>query len=719
MTDPIDRVRAALAGSYAIVREVGQGGMATVYLANDLKHDREVALKVLRPELAAAMGADRFLREIRIVAQLSHPHILPLHDSGEADGLLFYVMPFVDGESLREKLQRDGAFTVHETVRILREVADALAYAHGRGIVHRDIKPDNVMLSRRHAIVTDFGVAKAVSEASDRQLTTVGVALGTPAYMSPEQATGEDDIDHRSDIYSLGALGYEMLAGAPPFGGPTPQAVVAKHFTEPVPSLRAARGELPESVEQLVQRTLAKSADDRFATGAELIDAITAVGSGAALTAAAASPPRSRSVAVLPFRSVSVDPENEIFADGIAEEISSALTRLGSLRVAARTSAFAYKGTGLDVRRIGRELGVDHVLEGSVRKSGRRLRVTAQMVGVGDGYQLWSERYDREMDDIFAIQDDIAGSVVEALRIVLTQEERRVIAAIPAAEIRAYEYYLRGRQQAHRLRREGYEAALKLYARAVEFDPGYAPAYAGMAECYTWLYLYLDASEQNLRLADEASARALELGPDSAEAHAARGIVISLGRRFEAARGEFETALRLAPGLYEAHYLYARACFAEGLLAEAAEQFERASALRPEDYVAPSLLATVYDALGERGKGDETRRRAVAAGRRQLELYPQDTRALYLGAGDLRRLGEEAEAVEWAARALAAAGDDPSAHYNLACFYALGGDAERAFGNLERAVELGYAHRGWVEHDEDLASLRESPRFAALLARLR
>jgi serine/threonine-protein kinase len=456
VTDPIDRVRAALAGSYAIVREVGQGGMATVYLANDLKHDREVALKVLRPELAAAMGADRFLREIRIVAQLSHPHILPLHDSGEADGLLFYVMPFVDGESLREKLQRDGAFTVHETVRILREVADALAYAHGRGIVHRDIKPDNVMLSRRHAIVTDFGVAKAVSEASDRQLTTVGVALGTPAYMSPEQATGEDDIDHRSDIYSLGVLGYEMLAGAPPFERPTPRAVLSAHVLDRPDVITTKRGEVPPVLAELIMRCLNKQRDDRWQSADHLLPLLEAAGTtsggmtpthtrpldaatirrgsrrrflgaaaGTAIVALAGfgiwttlsgdSLPGPDRIAVLPINDRSGS-DAELVAY-LHDQLNVALGQATGLTVTPSSAIEPYRSQPKPSAEIARDLRVGALVEGNVFRVEDRIRISLQLTDPHSIAQLWSDSFEIDLSrPLFEAVDTVVEQIVQGIR---------------------------------------------------------------------------------------------------------------------------------------------------------------------------------------------------------------------------------------------------------------------------------------------------------------
>src|SRR3989454_9276198 len=338
MSGVLDRLRETLAERYAIEREIGRGGMATVYVAQDLKHHRPVAVKVLHPDLAANLGPERFLREIQIAARLQHPHILPLYDSGQGAGLLYYVMPYVEGESLRRRLEREKRLPVDDALEIARAVAAALDYAHRHHVVHRDIKPENVMLHEGEAMVTDFGIAKAVSPAAATSLTQTGMAVGTPAYMSPEQASGEIELDGRSDVYSLGCLVFEMLAARTPYTGPTAQAIIAHAFTDPVPALRAFREAVPEWVEHAVAKALAKDPADRYATAAQFGQAlsgsdVTSPPGGTVTTATAA-----KSIAVLPFVNMSADRENEYFSDGIAEEIINALTKVQALRVASRTS---------------------------------------------------------------------------------------------------------------------------------------------------------------------------------------------------------------------------------------------------------------------------------------------------------------------------------------------------------------------------------------------
>jgi serine/threonine-protein kinase len=392
---PIQRLRDSLAHAYTIDRELGRGGMASVFLAQDRKHDRWVAIKVLHPELAASMGPDRFLQEITLAARLNHPHILPLFDSGNADGLLYYVMPYVEGESLRERLDREQQLPVDETIRHGRAIASALDYANRQGIIHRDIKPENVMLYEGEAMVMDFGIAKALSAAGSEALVTqAGMMVGTPAYVSPEQASGEHNLDGRSDQYSLACMLYEMLSGERPFAAPTTQAMLTKRLTETPKPLRATRAAVPESIERAIAKGMSTNASARFPTTGQFGQAL-ASGSLSTPSDTAALPQAvvsaAKSVAVLPFANMSADVENEYFTDGMAEEIINALSKIQALRVASRTSSFAFKGKNEDIGEIGRKLKVSTVLEGSVRKMGNRLRITAQLVNVADGYHLWSD----------------------------------------------------------------------------------------------------------------------------------------------------------------------------------------------------------------------------------------------------------------------------------------------------------------------------------------
>ena len=451
MTEPLERLTAALGDRYAIEREVGSGGMATVYLARDLKHDRLVALKVLKPELAATLGPDRFPREIRILAKLQHPNVLPLHDSGESSGYLYYVMPFVEGESLRERLSRDGQLPVHDAVRILREVADALAYAHAHGVMHRDIKPDNVMISGRHALVTDFGVAKAVSDAGGEKLTTVGVAVGTPTYMSPEQATGDLHIDHRSDIYALGVLGYELLTGSPPFVAASAQGVLSAQVLErPVPIIER-RPVVPQALSDLLMRCLEKDPADRWQSAEEVLQALEtmatpsggitpththpttaakaprgmsrrawiagaavlllAVGGGAsALLFGAHGSGRIERVGVLPIQDISG--EDSVFVRALQDAVSTGIAQLGTVGVAPVSDMTRVASGSIPDAEVAKQLKLDALVVASVFRAGTVMRITVQFSDPVTTRSLWSDTYERDVSDVLAAQGDIVHRIV-------------------------------------------------------------------------------------------------------------------------------------------------------------------------------------------------------------------------------------------------------------------------------------------------------------------
>ena len=550
-----ERLTAALAERYRVERELGRGGMATVYLAEDLKHHRQVALKVLKRELAAALGPERFLREIEIAARLTHPHIVPLYDSGEADGLLYYVMPFVEGESLRDRLERQKQLSLHETVEITRAVADALSYAHSMGIVHRDIKPENILFEAGHAVVTDFGIARAITEAGGEHLTETGIAVGTPAYMSPEQAAGARELDARSDIYALGCVFYELLAGQPPFTGPSAQAVLARHSLDPVPRLRTVRETVPEALEAVVLRALAKVPADRFATAREFAEAleesarvaevtgplrsirrrraiplavavaiaVVGVGGWWALARPGAERGRIESLAVLPLKNLMGDPEQEYFVEGMHEALITELSRISALKVISRTSTMRYRDTDKPLPQVARELNVDGVIEGSVLREGDRVRITVQLIEGRSDRHVWAETFDRELRGVLALHSELARAVAAQVQISLTPKETTRLASARLVDPEAYQLYLKGNFQLQKITEDGFRAAIAHYQEVIRRDSTYAPAYAGLAIAYTDLggwHSSLPPGAVHAK-ALEAALGAVERDPTLAEAHIA------------------------------------------------------------------------------------------------------------------------------------------------------------------------------------------------------
>jgi len=698
--------------------------MGEVYLAEDTRLGRCVALKMLPAEVATNPSSlARFEQEARAIAALTHPNIVTIHSVEDFGDVHLITMEYVDGVTLDELIP-PGGMPRERFFEVALPLASAVAAAHARGITHRDLKPANIMVAKDGRVkVLDFGLAKATEmqdDSSDDQptqvLTQEGMILGTAAYMSPEQAQAQP-VDHLTDIFSIGVILYEMATGERPFKGASSAALISAILRDSPLPVSERNTEMPGELGQLIDRCLEKSPRQRLQSALDLHNELRR------LQSARPAERKVVSTAVLPFADMSPERDQDYFCEGIAEEIISALAKIPNLSVASRTSAFQFKGTSRDIRQIGAELGVTSVLEGSVRKAGNRIRVTAQLVNVADGYQLWGDRFDRELQDVFAIQDEISAAIVAALQKTLGPAQPRPVAEpkpspAPTPDVEAYEFYLRGRKFFHRFNRRDQEFALRMFKRSIEIDPDYARAHAGIADCSSMLWMYFDRSDKHLAAADRASKRALVLAPDLAEAHASRGLALSLNHRYEGATEEFEEAIRLDSKLFEAYYFYARAALAEGKRERAAELFEKSCTVRPEDYQAPTLLATIYEGLGRGDKAAEADRRSFAIIEKHRKLNPDDARAIYFGAGALIRTGRREQGLAWAREALDLGPDDPIILYNVACVYANAHEIEDAVSALEMAVDAGYAHKEWIQNDHDLDPLRDHPRFAPLLDRL-
>jgi len=531
--------------------------------------------------------------------------------------------------------------------------------------------------------------------------------------MSPEQIQRRP-LEHASDIFTLGVIFYEMATGRRPFSGNTTPELLASILKDTPPPPTRLKPEIPRHFDRIIARCLEKDTRRRIQTALDLRNELEALQREAGRGPGDAVP----SIAVLPFADLSAEKDQAYLCEGIAEEIINALTKIENLRVASRTSSFRFRRTEMDSREIGDRIGVSNLLNGSVRKAGNRLRVSVELINVADGYRLWSERYDRELKDIFAIQDEIAQSTVEALEVTLSPRERRAIKQVATANVQAYDYYLRGRKFFFQYRRRGIEFALQMFSRAIELDPLYALAYAGIADCCSFLHMNIERSDENRARADEASRKALELDPDLAVAHTARGVALSLAGRHDEAEQAFETAIRLDPQLFDAHYFYARDCFTQGKAEKAIRYYEQAYAIRPEDYQSPLLCAQIYDDLGREDEAIAARRRGVRAAAERLDLNPDDVRALYMGANGLVALGRREKGLEWAGRAMEIEPEEPMLLYNVACIYSLAEQVDEAIGCLEKAIDRGFAHKLWIEKDSNLDLLRGDPRFQALARRV-
>ncbi len=699
---------------YALIGVLGVGGMGRVYLAEDVTLGRRVAVKVILERLEENVEVhSRFLREARIMATLEHPNIVRIYAFGTAAGHDYLVMELIEGESLQARIRRSGPMDPPAAQAYLRQAVRALGAAFEHGIIHRDVKPSNIMIGKGDNLhLADFGLARTM-DVGAKALTDSTKIVGTPQYMAPEVARGAGE-DERSDIYSLGVVLFEMLTGKRPFDGETPYEVIDQHLHQPLPSLIQLRPELPHSFQELCESMTAKDPSQRPSSYADLERLIT----DAIVETSDQQRPTYRSIAVLPFADMSPGRDQEYFCDGLAEELINALTRNRELRVASRTSSFRFKDRAEDIREIGRCLTVDTVLEGSVRKAGDMLRVTAQLIDICDGFHLWSERYDRRLEDVFAIQDEITNSIVGELETTFSGEARQLIECCRTSDITAYDLYLKGRKYMEELTGRSLDFARQMFLKAAEVDPTYALAQAGIAEACCYLHIYAEPNQQNLQQADKASRRAIELGPNLTEAHVALGLTLALQGHHEESDEHFERGLRIDPQSYDAHYLFGRMSFAQGEMNRAARCFEKALELRPESIGALQILQMVYERLGRQPEAERAARRSLALIDKHLDLNPDDARALYTGAQNALRIGDRERGMQWGRRVLALGRDDPSILYNVACIHALAGDTDTALDHLEAAISKGFAHRDWITQDPDLDTIRDHPRLGTLLDRI-
>ncbi len=741
-----------LEGRYSVEREIASGGMATVFLVRDLRHDRHVALKIMRPG-AAEGGAARFVREIGVTARLAHPHILPLLDSGVVEALPFYVMPFVDGETLRERIAREGRLSVTDAIHLAAEVADALAYAHAQGVVHRDIKPANILLSGRHAIVADFGVAKALAQTvPPEEVTAVGLAVGTLAYMSPEQSVGDADIDARSDIFSLAIVLFEMLVGEKAFGGTTVQEQMARRFSGIIPSARARRAEIPDEVDVVLTKALATDPDQRYTTAGEFESALLAATRQrpvfeTGVIHIAREPDALPSIAVLPFVESGGPSQDAHLADGIAEEILTQLSLRRTMRVCARHSSFVFRDATVGVQAIAARLGVGHLLTGSVRRSATRLRVNVQLVDASTGFQRWAERYDREATDVFEIQDEIGAAVARALDATLLGEiTQPTPTRRPPLEV--YEALLKGRHLVNRRTPDAMERAIASFRAALDADGTYAPAWAGMAEAFVTQGVYGSvAPHEAFPRAREAAAAALAHDPSLAEARTVLAQCEAIeNRAWESAEAMFRQAIALNPQLPAAHQgLAILASSPRGRHGEARQAIETALILDPLSPVLRTTQAAVALYAGDPGA-------AGTAARAVIDLEPGFAPAHFFLAQALLDMGEVQEAVQHATAAVEGSGGSSEALAVLALVSARAGRAgvageieqrlrriaasqytspthlaltlmaqgrlDAAMDALDEAVTVGAADLAWLAVRPAWKPLHAHPRMGALLRQL-
>jgi eukaryotic-like serine/threonine-protein kinase len=661
MSDLQEQLQRTLGASYTIERELGGGGMSRVFVAEETSLGRKVVVKVLPPDLAATVNVERFRREIQLAARLQHPHIVPVLSSGVSDGLPFYIMPFIEGESLRTRLSRVGKLDVDEATRILRDVLAALSYAHEHGVVHRDIKPENILLTGPFAVVTDFGVAKALSASTNAGtlVTTVGVVLGTPAYMAPEQAAGDSAANHRADIYSAGAVAYEMLSGERLFADRPAHAIMAAHAIDVPASLTGKTRGIPPALADLIAKCLEKDPARRPQTEQEVLQSLDAIRQGggrrgfrippllasgpsgrkraplrilAALLALAliyggyrltaqrtptdtnvAQPKAPLTIAVLPFENMSGSRENEYFSDGMTDELIQVLGTVKGLEVAARTSSFAVKGKNLTVQEIGEKLHVSHVIDGSVRGSSKRLRVSAALISTGNGYRVWSETYDREPRDVFQVQDDIAQSIVSALRSTLGNTQPASGAHRMPRDLATYDLYLKGRYFWNKRTSAGLQTAANYFEQAIARDTTYALAYAGLADSYAVLaaFGYLEPKQAYAK-AKPAALKAIALDSTLAEAHTSLGFThLYYDLDPASAKREFDRAIALDPRYATAHLFNAWYYLVTGQFDNAIHEVEIALDIEPLSLIINTRLGTTERYAGRYDEAEKQLRKTL------------------------------------------------------------------------------------------------------------
>jgi serine/threonine protein kinase len=754
-TDFRERLQTTLTGAYRIEREIGGGGMSRVFVAEERALCRRVVVKVLSPHLAAGVSFERFKHEIVLTAQLQHPHILPVFTAGETEGLPYYTMPFVEGESLRVHLMRAGAMPMAAAVSILRDVARALEFAHAKGVVHRDIKPDNILLAGNTATVSDFGIAKALLASQavtvSAPRTELGIVIGTPAYMAPEQAVADTGVDHRADLYALGCLAYEMIAGEPPFAGSV-ASLIRAHIVHAPPPLVTKRADVPEALAALVERCLQKDPDDRPDSAREILDVLDNLAS--ADTRGPGSMPGGElpTIAVLPFAIVTGEQETDHFADGLTDEVITDLSMIKTLRVISRQSAMRLKGSDKDLRTIARELGARYVLTGSVRRAGSSLRITAQLVDARSDVQLWAEKFQGALEDVFAIQERLSRQIVDALRLRLTPTEDRRLAQRPIGDVRAYEYYLLARQEIWRFETQSLDHALQLVrrAQAIVGDNELLSVAEGLIY---WQHVNVgivpvSQYDEYLRKADECAGKVFALNPESSKGHGLRGTIRHNRGDANGAADDYRKALILDPNDPEAllwlgyHYavsgrpdlaralmdrlqqvdpltsinltMYGMVAMFDGNYPEALGWTQRSVDIDPANPTPRMMHAFMLAANGRREEGIAMLD-AVAGDTSTMawaRLAPAMSCALRGERDALLRIltPELRAAAEW---------DEIFAWWVADCF-ALVNEAEAAIDFLERAVEFGFINAPWLsKYEPFLESLRREPRFRCLMEAVR
>ena len=694
---------------YKILEKLGEGGMGVVYKAEDLKLDRLVALKFL-PSRVSSSDAEkaRFLQEAKAAAALNHSNICTIHGIEEHDNRVFIVMEYVDGQTLRQREIRN--LKLEPVLSYATQIAEALQEAHSKGIVHRDIKPDNIMINSKNQIkVMDFGLAKLKGGLG---LTKAGGTVGTIAYMSPEQIQGLE-VDHRTDLWAFGVILYEMLTGEPPFRAEHEAAVMYEILNLDPKGVQTMRADAPEHLQVLISQLLQKDPAKRISSAAEVIQQLKKP------AVPAPSAKAEKSIAVLYFENMSSEKESDYFCAGMTEDIITDLSRIRDIKVVSRTDVLPYRNKDVNTRRVGEALRVNYMLEGSVRKAGNKMRITAQLIDVRSGFHLWAERFDRLIEDIFDVQTEVSQKIAEALKISLTESEKQSLAKKPTDDLRAYDFYMRGREFLYRRGKKNNEAAIQMFENALSLDPNFAATYAALAEAYSYMYVWYDGDTRWLGKTIEVNQKALSLDANSVEAQFGIGTVYFHQKRFDEAKRAWEKVIRQNPDFYDAYRWLGIASDITGEYDEALRYYEQCARIKPYSEEPWMHFYMTHLRKGDQKASDQAQKKLLEIGERKLEINPDDAITLSRMASPYANFGEREKAHAALKRVLDIDRTDGLAQYNCACTYAVLGNKKEALTCLRNAIQSGYKNvHEWVKGDPDLVSLHEDPEFKELVAEI-